>query len=364
MITFANRAEAPISFGDEPLVSIPPVIVSPFTISEITAAPEQIALRNLEAIWPISGAGEGVKIAYIDTGVDPDHPEFANCLLDAKDFTKSRSGIMDKSGHGGHVGSLLAGVQCGGSPKAKLISLKALNDEGWGQSNWIADAIYAAIDYGVHLINMSLGSSQPSAAIYKALLEAIKHNIIIFAATGNDGASRNSYPADFNDVAVGVAAIDFTGNIAQFSNRGQGTDICDYGYQVPGAKSGTKGFVRQSGTSMATPVATSMAANRLSYEARYNLPVPTTLTQRYELFQSVCKDLGRQGRDPEYGWGQIDEVKAFGKPPAQVDPKPEDPKPQPNPPTAPGKDEKLGEIWRGADGTIMIRNKSDAIITL
>ena len=349
------------------VVSIPPVIVSPFSFVDVLSVPYHLAQRNLEALWPISGAGEGVKVGVIDTGIDKDHPEVASSIVKVLDFTGSRKGAHDIAGHGTHVASSIAGAKTGGAPKASLYIYKALGDEGWGRSSWIAKAVEAAINDGVHIINMSLGSPTASQEIYRAIKRAHAAGIIICAATGNDSSNRNGFPADFNDVCLAVAAIDKNRRKASFSNAGQGTDVCEYGVNVVGAKTGG-GFVAMSGTSMATPVCASIHANRFSYQLKYGIPYQGPAAW-YQMIEQFCDDLGAAGHDGGYGFGQINALKAFGTPRTPVTPDPglQDPAPpEDNDPEDGAGDEPviLGTIWRLKDGRISVVNVNQQAIIL
>jgi subtilisin family serine protease len=351
----------------EDICYIPPVIVHPFVFTELESVPWHIADRKLQTFWPISDGGKDVKVGVIDTGIDANHAEIKHAFEKAVDFTGSSRGARDVQGHGTHVASSIVGKQVGGAPNARLYVYKALGDEGWGQSNWIAQAVLAAIADGVDIINMSLGSDSPSSTIYNALKKAHAAGIIIFAATGNNSSRRNSYPADFNDVCMAVAAIDRNKNRASFSNAGQGTDISDYGVQVIGARAGG-GLIAMSGTSMATPVCASMAANRISFQKKYGLPT-LKVNDWYAEFQTFCDDLGSRGNDPFYGAGQINPEKAFGVAPKKPKPDPEpEPKPDPKPDPEPGPTpafEQIGRIIkRDSDGAIFVANNNGLTVAL
>jgi subtilisin family serine protease len=370
---FDNESELP-----DGLVSIPPVIVSPFTYKDLSADPYHIAKRNLRDIHKVSLAGEGIRVAVIDTGVDHNHVDIRHAIDTVADATSSRGSGVDNHGHGTHVISTIVGMRCGGAPRAKMLSVKALDDSGIGQDIWIVKAIEIAIEWKANAINMSLGSPHPSNRILAALTRAYNLGILVFAATGNESASNNSFPANFNDVCVAVAAVDKNHRRAAFSNAGQGTDICDYGVDVVAARAGG-GVVSMSGTSMATPNATAMAANRLSYEKAYNLP-QISLKQRYAELPSFCIDLGSPGRDRSTGFGIIDAFKAFGQrpvnapvpvqPPAPEPTKPTEPpspgiQPDPTtPPNNPTETQRIGTIWKKADGSLLVMNERGNILPL
>ena len=121
--------------------------------------------------------GAGIKVAVIDSGIDPTHPELADNVLFVDNtipcnsltaiFGPGTGGLHDCSkqdtdGHGTWVASRIAGVHNGiGSngiaPQAKIMGYKALATGFGGLTSWIADAMVKACDADADVINMSLG---------------------------------------------------------------------------------------------------------------------------------------------------------------------------------------------------------------
>ncbi|TWT38706.1 Major intracellular serine protease precursor [Blastopirellula retiformator] len=151
--------------ANDKFFALPPVHRSPFTIRKSSDEfPYHLADPGWPEIRKRSGAGEGIKVGVVDTGVDETHPEVQESLVDARDFSGSRSGPVDVDGHGTHVASTIAGKHVGVAPRAKLYIAKALGDNGSGSDRAVANAIFWLIDQGVDIINMSLGSPSPSPA--------------------------------------------------------------------------------------------------------------------------------------------------------------------------------------------------------
>ena len=155
-------------------------------------------------------------------------------------------------------GSGIVGV----APKAKILALKALSDDGSGNMEDVIEAIRYATEYGVDVINMSLGGPH-SPELHEAVKEAVAKGIIICAAAGNDGdgnprTEEVSYPGMYPEV-IEVGAVDYKGRLAYFSNTNHEVDILAPGVQVLSTYLNGQ-YAKLDGTSMATPHMTGAVA--------------------------------------------------------------------------------------------------------
>ncbi|MFA7076711.1 MAG: InlB B-repeat-containing protein, partial [Candidatus Izemoplasmatales bacterium] len=159
----------------------------------------------------------------------------------------------------------------------------------------IIEGIYYAVDNGADIINLSLGGSYANPLLKDAVDYAKTNEVIIVAASGNDGTDEAIYPAAF-DSAISVSSIDETLNIASYSNYGETIDI-----SAPGSNIITtiinNSYASVSGTSFAAPQVAGALALMLSYypEITYDEAI-----QRF-LLSSV--DYGEEGYDQYYGHG-------------------------------------------------------------
>lgn len=244
---------------------IPNKVTSVHTFTGETI-PDGIKMINAQDQWDRGNQGEGVVVAIIDTGVDYNHPDLQENIIGGRDFT-GKGDYMDGHGHGTHVAGTIAAANnssgiVGVAPKAKILALKALKDDGTGDMNWTISAIRFAVKQKVDVINMSLGG-QHSYALRKAVQEAVSAGIIIVAAAGNEGdgdegTEELSYPGAYPEV-IEVGAVDFGGILAEFSNTNKEVDILAPGVDVFSTYPNGK-YARMSGTSMATPHMTGAVA--------------------------------------------------------------------------------------------------------
>jgi subtilisin family serine protease len=215
------------------------------------------------------------------------------------------SGSRDVTGpdalHGTHVAGIIAAVRGGANavqgiaPSVRIMALRAVPD-GDERDTDVARAIRYAVDNGAQIINMSFGKgfSPQKASVDSAVRYADSKGVLLVHAAGNDGENNDvvpSYPTSVLDdgTRVGmwleVGASSWKGERAlatSFSNYGRsrvdlfapGEDILS---TVPGG-----GYKRESGTSMAAPVVSGVAALLLTY-----FPTLTPADVRDILLQSV-----------------------------------------------------------------------------
>lgn len=248
--------------------------------------------------------GAGLKIAVIDTGVDLNHPDLKH--VKALDFTGE--GPHDGNGHGtwccGAVGA--NGKMIGIAPEAELYSLKALKNNGTGNTGDIIKAWKWCKANGVDVISMSFGGGKPSDPEYFKILQQLwESGVLLVAAAGNWGAEfpqhdTVGYPATLSEV-IAVAAVDITKQRGEFSSMGPGVELAAAGVDVWGCWTGG-GYARISGTSMACPALAAAAAlcqGRAKFRLGHKLS-PDALRKHMQL---DAEDRGIKGRDREYGFG-------------------------------------------------------------
>jgi len=260
---------------------------------------------NAPAAWDYT-EGAGVRVAVIDTGIDSSHPQLQgkvdggyNAITDCE----RRECWQDDNGHGTHVSGTIAATRNGRgvvgiAPKARLYAVKVLSADGSGSLSDVIKGIIWAANNGMNVANMSLGSPMPSETMERALRYAKARGVIVVAAAGNTGGSVG-YPGAYPEV-ICVSASDANDNIAEFSSRGDEVKFIAPGVDVVSTQMGGD-YVSFSGTSMATPHVTGLAALAFSQGWR-GLDGPDGVLQALRKAAVPLPNLTAQ----EQGFGMID----------------------------------------------------------
>ncbi|MDA3630357.1 S8 family serine peptidase [Saccharopolyspora sp. WRP15-2] len=224
--------------------------------------------------------GKDVRIAVLDTGLDLKHPDFAGRDIVTGSFVEGQD-VQDGHGHGTHV----IGTSCGPrtssegpgygiASEASIYAGKVLGDDGSGSDSGILSGIQWAISNGCAVVSMSLGApTQPGApysdAFEKVAQRAMERGTLIIAAAGNESERSAGtiapvgHPANCPSI-MAIGAIDSQLQIADFSSGtvdeiGQ-VDLVGPGVDVYSSWPGAERYRKLSGTSMATPHVSGVAA--------------------------------------------------------------------------------------------------------
>lgn len=168
-------------------------------------------------VWPLS-TGQGVTVAVLDTGVNGRLAGLRNALLPGTDTTGlNDDGQIDRDtvdgGHGTGMAAEIAGQgttdgMVGIAPDAKILPVTVFRT-GFDPTGLAVGIRYAA-DHGATVINLSLSSptvssTECSEPEQQAIDYAIKRDIVVVAAAGNDGSKGNP-PID-PATCAGVLAV-------------------------------------------------------------------------------------------------------------------------------------------------------------
>lgn len=319
-----------------PPVSTPPPTPPPppptnFNTAEYQAS-DGAEAANAIAAYDDGATGAGVKIAIIDTGINPDSSEFTGRIDAASGDVAGTRGLGDSDGHGTAVAALAAAAKDdsgihGVAFEAEIIALRTDSPgscaTGSGcallESN-IAAGIDAAIAADATVINLSLGGGAPAQPLLDAMQRAVNAGIILVIAAGNDG---DGIPADqfaatpaaqFPDhvIIAGSVGVDSNAGVdlnqlSDFSNNaasGPGNYLAARGYRLRAPDHTGTDFL-WSGTSFSAPIIAGAVA--LMAEAFPNL----TAAQIVDILFDSADDLGVAGVDATFGNGRLNIEAAF-----------------------------------------------------
>lgn len=308
--------------------------------------------------------GNGIKVAVLDTGIDPDHPDLAaNFVVGINTVGNEPSGAFDDAqGHGTMISGIIAAVDngigvIGVAPEADLyvarfrgVSGAVLPEQYPGFDRTVPSTykftdLYEAMDWcisqNVQIISMSFGiwtldqnneMQYPlhDPAFYSRIQQAYNNGIVLIAAAGNDNREIGKYepplpsentpypdkeydfPASYPEV-IGVSATYIkttkgkpgtTQTIdirASFSNYGGAIDIAAPGVSIESTTPDGE-YGTGGGTSYASPHISGAAALVLE-KLGYALPASGMPQEVYNILTSSAKDIG----DPLYfGYGLVD----------------------------------------------------------
>lgn len=277
------------------------------------------------------GTGKGIVIATVDSGVDLDHEDLRDQVLQGrgKDYVDNDNTPQDGHGHGTHVAGIAAAATGNGKgvagvgPGAKILPMRVFDDDGKARES-LDTAIRWATDNGAHVINVSAGSltnalGQDETLFGPDFRGSIEHawskGVIVVLSAGNDFLLQSGY-ADIP--AIVVAATDRHDRKPDFSS---GVGEARWGMAAPGGASTTDPI---SGDIYSTYYergkqniyhylrGTSMAAPHVSGAAAVLRGMGLGPQQTVDRLLSTAKDIGPEGRDSTFGHGRLDLAAAAG----------------------------------------------------
>lgn len=299
--------------------------------------------------WDFSYDGSGAVIGIVDTGIDLNHPDFAGRILSGHcvvSSVNSCSTVNDQLGgdaaifpgpnatHGTHVAGIAAGTETGLATGADILPVKVCSSSASSCSGVDAGIVWAS-ENGADVINVSIGGPILSASDVDAFRTAIGNGSLLVVAAGN-GGTRNPTGgflagAAMQDgvrgsmIVVGSTSSGGTyGTVSSFSqvpstrceiHGGKRYCMRDFFVSAPGSNiwstvgngtsdtSASYGYL--SGTSMATPYVTGVAA---VIKGRWP---ELTSSQIADIIFSTADDIGAPGVDPVFGRGAVDITKAM-----------------------------------------------------
>lgn len=247
-----------------------------------------IEALGVPELWKQGLSGHGVKVAHLDTGLDPTHPSLEAALTAFVEMDLSGRVIPDAAaresdtidGHGTHTAATIAGRPVKGhhvgvAPGCELHSAMVI--EGGDIVARVLGGMDWAIGQGVQILSMSLGL-RGYWMQFLDILDALRDNgVLPVIAVGNEGPGTSRSPGNYpKALSVGFhdddLGVDSRSSSQRFKRRNQPVvpDIVAPGTDIISAAAGG-GWRTLSGSSMAVPHVAGVAA--LLLEARPSLTV-------------------------------------------------------------------------------------------
>ncbi len=251
-------------------------------------------LQHSQSLALQSAINRPVVVAFIDTGVDYNHPDLQSRMW--RD-SSGRYGFnvlsqsydpLDDDGHGTHVAGIVAAVENDGSGVAGLtgdyvqvMAIKVLDRSGEGTSQQVYNGIQYAITNGADIINLSVESQGRNTLMEDALRDAVNAGIVVTAATGNQSSEITNgdlyAPAYIGPGLAGVISVasvdtqgvrlsnfsNYSATYAEISAPGAENSANSNGGILSTELNGTSKRIR--GTSQAAPMVTAAAAMLIGY---------------------------------------------------------------------------------------------------
>jgi uncharacterized repeat protein (TIGR02543 family) len=285
-----------------------------------------IGVQAASVDYGSAAATSRVTVAVLDTGVNAGHSDLTNLNKSLSTATDS-----DSEGHGTHVTGILsatadnntgvsgvASAITGNNIEVIVRNVFAYYYDDYGNSVYgsstedIIKGIKYALANNARVINLSLGyvadsRSEACDPLLAAELDLCEtKGVTVVSAGGNDGengyAEYPNYPADYK-TCISVTATGAGNKHASYSNHNSYKDLAAPGTQIYSTMGSGYGY--DSGTSMAAPVVSGVAASM------YAVNSSITPAQVREALYETASDLGTTGWDQYYGYGLVNADRAL-----------------------------------------------------
>ncbi|MEA5003918.1 MAG: S8 family serine peptidase, partial [Christensenella sp.] len=268
--------------------------------------------------WDISKSNKKIRVGVIDSGIDIQHEDLKANLNTSLcyDVRLNKPLTNDLTGHGTHVAGIIAAQANNGkgvagvSYNAEIIAYNVFYIDTLGRvvanSEDILKAYTRAVNDGAKVINMSFGGyfkSTNDQLLENKINEAAEKGIVTVCAGGNGinlvPQTNPMYPSDF-EACISVVPLDNYESTPYWADYNEFKDVAAPGLSIYSTIPTHQGmYDYKSGSSMAAPVVSGVVAMMLAKN-------PTLgVEQIKDILYSTATDLGDEGKDAHYGWGQV-----------------------------------------------------------
>ncbi|MDA4892460.1 S8 family serine peptidase [Streptomyces sp. MS2A] len=215
------------------------------TAADVQSEQWYLGPMQAEKMWKAS-TGEGIKVAVIDSGVNPDTPSLkGQVLADEVPKQVAYGATEDYDGHGTTMAELIAGTGAKGgilglAPDAEIVPYRiatgsSLDAEEEKRAPTAMEAVRAAADSDARIISMSFTSPAYEPEFEEAVEYAASKGKLLVSGVGNEGRDSGyiGYPAAYPYV-IGVSSIDKKSHVSDFAQSGNYVDLVAPGENMPG----------------------------------------------------------------------------------------------------------------------------------
>lgn len=268
-----------------------PAYSSSFAPESLCRLTPLLPLEDITPEWAWGGStGRGVKVGVIDSGVDADHPDVGgvNGYVAIQEDASGRI-VYDTSVHGdayGH-GTACAGIIRAAAPECELYSIKVLGQALSGRGVVFAAGLRWAIESGMHVCNLSLGTTKRDfyAVLHELADLAYFRNVMLVTAANNMPVP--SFPSVYASV-ISVAAHDRKDPYLVYYNPQPPVEFGAWGIDVRVAWQ-NRGWATLTGNSFAAPHVTGIVTKILAKHR------DLTVFQMKAVLRALCANMVRDG---------------------------------------------------------------------
>lgn len=277
---------------------------------------------------------QNIKVAILDSGIDYDHPDLKDNIVEGYSFINDSTDASDDYGHGTKIAGVIGGKTTGVAYGAKLMPVKIMDKNGFGKTEDLVKGIIWAVDNGANVINLSLGRRKyienqglVVADTFNelerlALKYALVNDVTVVTVSGNSNEGMLYYPAAYQykksePSQIIVSGVNGKMERAALSNYAGGIDVAapaEYVLSTFPKELDNKeldkniegdGYAFCNGTSFAGAYVTGLAATLKALNSKLSN------TEIKNIITTCSKDIGESGIDKYFGNGIIDYYKSL-----------------------------------------------------